>query len=239
MIYPKNITGPQFNKSDLVEFSFDGAQLTLPIPVIPLNDGRIDELSTTKDFKNIDTRNWETDGFDNPYHSLVVQKWTFEDSATWDNIATCMIEISLMEVTDEHKKSYMTLDGIAFKKYIIDCFSIIYSDEEDENMDDPNWPKMHNEFNYQCINKPHLNWLQVQRCAVEGRKPSPMAFIPIDHRFLLSITFSMASLHYQDRTNPYSNELIRKLEFDLFDEYMQSIDLSYTDKTLKIIQSLA
>ncbi|VAW70685.1 hypothetical protein MNBD_GAMMA09-2878 [hydrothermal vent metagenome] len=49
----------------------------------------------------------------------------------------------------------------------------------------------------------------------------------------------MASLHYQDRTNPYSNELIRKLEFDLFDEYMQSIDLSYTDKTLEIIQSLA
>ncbi len=238
MIYPGNISGPELKDGDLAEFIFDGAALTLPLFKIPLNDRRVDELSKIKDFRGIDTRRWDTDGFDNPIFTIASQKWKFEDSISFDNIAICRINTGIMEVTDKQKAAHMALSKSALKKYTLDMFAIVMEDEEDEYMDQPDWPKIHNGFNYQCIKKPQLDWLQIQMCWVDGSQPSPMAFIPVDNRFILTISFHMQSLHYQDRTNPYSNKLIRKLEFELFDEYMQSINLKYTDETRTIIESL-
>ena len=191
------------------------------------------------DFRNIDTRHWDTDGFGNPIMTLVKQKWLFEDSVTLDDIAECIFVVSIMEPLNDTELPLAKLNKSALKKMVLDAMIVVSAYEGNDHADDASWPKISNEFNYQCISRPHLDGLQIQMAAVEGRKPSPYGFIPVDKRFVLSISFAMGTLHYPNRKNPYSNELIRKLEFDLFDEYLQSINLRYTDKTIELIKASA
>ena len=239
MIYPGTLTGPQFSESDLVDFIFDGAELTLPVPRLPNYERPINELSVIRDFRNIDTRHWDTDSFGNPIMRLVRQKWLFEDSVTLDDIALCDFEVGIMEILNDTELPPAKLNKSAYKKMVLNAMADVLAYEGDDHADDASWPKISNEFNYQCISRPHLDGLQIQMAAVEGRKPSPYGFIPVDKRFVLSIYFAMGTLHYSNRKNPYSNELIRKLEFDLFDEYLQSINLRYSDETIKLIKASA
>jgi hypothetical protein len=238
MIYPKNLTGPQFSTSPLVELKFKGARVTLPIPEIPLNDRMVDKVTSIRDFSDFDTSYWEPDGLGNVLERIIYQIWIFEDRTNWDDIALCSFKVGLTEVSIDHQRNNLLLNKSNFKKYIIDGFTEALLDEEDDHLDNPNWPKAHNEFNYECISKPDLDWLQVQMCFVEGRNTGPLAYIPLDNRFALRVSFDMGTLHNHVTTNPYSDELIRKLQFDLFAEYMQSIDLRYTEETLKIIREV-
>jgi hypothetical protein len=238
MIYPKNLTGPQFASSPLVELKFKGARVTLPIPEIPQNDRRIDEVTSIRNFSNFDTSYWRPDGLGNVYEKIIHQKWIFEDTTNWDNIALCHFEVYLTEASIDHQQSNLILNKIAFKKFIVNGFADALIEDESEYLDFPDWPKAHNEFNYECISNPDLDWLQMQMCFVEGRNTGPLAYIPLDKRFALRVSFDMGTLHNYVTTNPYSDELIRKLQFDLFAEYMQSIDLRYTAETLKIIREV-
>ncbi len=239
MIYPGTLTGPQFSESDLVDFIFDGAELTLPVPRLPNYERPINELSVIRDFRNIDTSHWDTDSFGNPGMRLIKQKWLFEDSVTLDDIAECIVQVSIIEPLTDTGLPPAKLNKSAYKKMVLDAMIVVSAYEGDDHADDASWPKISNEFNYQCISRPHLNGLQIQMAAVEGRKPSPYGFIPVDKRFVLSIYFAMGTLHYSNRKNPYSKELIRKLEFDLFDEYLQSINLRYSDETIELIKASA
>jgi len=238
MKYPGNITGPQFANSDLLEFTFKGAELTLPLPEIPANDRRVDDVSTIKDFSEVDTESWERSSDNSPCYTLVTQKWNFEDAKTFDDIASCWFEVTLMEVPGEMQESLSVLSPSLLKKYLIESFSKALEYEKDEHLEEPDWPKAHNSFNYKCIKRSSLDWMQIQVCFSTDSQPSPLAFIPIDRRFVLSISFHMSSMHYADRKNPYSDELIRQLEFDLFDEYLQNINLRYTAETRQQIKSV-
>jgi hypothetical protein len=238
MIYPKNLTGPQFATSPLVELKFKGSRITLPIPKIPLNDRMVDKVTSIRDFSEFDTSFWEADGLGNVLENIISQEWTFEDLTNWDDIALCNFKVDLMEANIEHQLSNLILNKTAFKKHVIDGFVDALREDESKYLDFPNWPKAHNEFNYECISKPDLDWFQVQICFVEGDLPGPLAYIPLDNRFALNVSFEMGTLHNDVRSNPYSDELIRKLQFDLFAEYMQSIDLRYTEETLKIIREV-
>jgi hypothetical protein len=238
MIYPKNLTGPQFATSPLIELKFKGARITLPVPEIPINDHMVDKVTPIRDFSDFDTSYWQDDGLGNLIENIISQEWTFEDLTNWDDIALCNFKVDLIEVNIEYQLSNLILNKTAFKKHIIDGFADALIEDESKYLDFPNWPKAHNEFNYECIRKPDLEWFQVQICFVEGRNTGPLAYIPLDNRFALNVSFDMMTLHDDVRTNPYSDELIRKLQFDLFAEYMQSIDLRYTEETLKIIREV-
>jgi hypothetical protein len=238
MIYPKNLTGPQFATIPLVELKFKGARVTLPIPEIPLNDRMVDEVTSIRDFSDFDTSYWEPDGLGNVLKNIISQEWMFEDTTNWDDIALCDFQVELTEVSIDHQRINLILNKMAFKRHIIDGFADALTRDEDKYLDIPDWPKALNEFNYECISKPDLDWFQVQICFVEGRNTGPLAYIPLDNRFALNVSFDMKTLHNYVTTNPYSDELIRKLQFDLFAEYMQSIDLRYTEETLKIIREV-
>jgi hypothetical protein len=238
MIYPENLTGPQFASSPLIELKFKGSRITLPIPEIPLNERMAEKVTSVRDFSDCDTSFWKEDGLGNVFENIIRQKWMFEDVSNWDNIALCIFKVALVEVSIDIQRNNLLLNKPNFKKFIIDGFTEALLDEENDHLDNPNWPKANNEFNYECISKPDLDWLQVQMCFVEGDLPGPLSYIPLDNRFALRVRFNMGTLHDDVRTNPYSDELIHKLQFDLFAEYMQSIDLRYTEETLKTIREV-
>ena len=46
----------------------------------------------------------------------------------------------------------------------------------------------------------------------------------------------MNSLHYSDRENQYSDNLIREIEFSLFDDFLNNIDLRYNSEVIALIK---
>jgi hypothetical protein len=67
--------------------------------------------------------------------------------------------------------------------------------------------------------------------------PVPVAILPLGRRFYLNISFKFGSLHYRDRKNPYSDELLRNLSLELFDEFLSFIRIDYSPEFLAIIES--
>ena len=146
----------------------------------------------------------------------------------------------LIAVNEQNQAAHTLLYLPSFKKQMTEAITSEL-DEEDiaAHADDPDWPNEENEFKIQYIPQPHLDWFQIQLSFNECDQPRPFAFIPLNNQFALNISFKMKTLHDDVRVNPYSDELIRKVEFDLFDEYMQSINLHYTDEVLKAIKASA
>jgi hypothetical protein len=237
MIYPADLKGPQFSSSPLVELTFKGAKITLPVPEVPQTNPLYKD-APIRDFINCDTSYWEPDGLGNVFENIISQRWVFEDIFNRGEINSCQFEVNITEVNIEHQQNNLILNKATFKKHIIDGFAYALIEHENEHLDFPDWPKAHNEFNYECISKPDLDWLQMQRCFVEGQNTVPFAFIPLDNRFALDVSIDMYPLHHHLMIKPYSEELFRKLQFDLFAEYIQSIELRYTEETLKIIREV-
>lgn len=237
MKYPENIKGPRFDEGDLVTFTFDGAELTLRLPVVPANRNNRDRVSPIVDFRGINTDDWETDIQEVASTVLANQAWHFEDAISLDNIAKFALNISLVEISQQQAEQNTLLDTQSFEQAMLDLHSYFSEDDETKLLNDPSWPAPSNRFRGKSIAKEHLNWFSIEFCTMDGSKPDPMAMIPINNRFFVVVSTRLISLHYPDRKNPYSDETLRKFQFDLFDEILSHIGLHYTPETIAAIQN--
>ncbi len=238
MKYPGNIIGPRFESGDLVTFTFDGAELTLRLPVVPNNKHNEDTVTRIKDFRGIDTREWDTNDQERPCIQLATQRWSFEDARSLDDIAQCEVHVSLIEVTQPQCKKNVLLCTAGFEETVLAWLCYSFANHEEKYQEDSNWPSLANRYLGKSILKEHLSWFMVQLCFFEGTMPRPTMMIPINNRFVIMMSIEIDSLHYAGRQNPYSKELLRKFEFELFDDFLSHFDLRYTPETIATIQSL-
>lgn len=238
MKYPGNINGPRFENGDLVTFIFDGAELTLRLPIIPNNPHNEDTISRTRDFRGIDTRNWNTNSRESPCIELASQQWTFEDASSLDDIALCRLYAGLVEVAPSECEKNILLRPEIFEETMLSWHASSFTSHEEMYLNDANWPALANRYHGKSIAKDHLNWFVVQLTLLSGSKPSQLVMIPINSRFVMMAYIELGSLHYDGRTNPYSNELLKKFEFDLFDNFLTHIDLRYSPELLDVIETL-
>lgn len=238
MKYPGNIRGPRIDTGDLVNFSFDGAELTFRLPVVPIDRHNEDIVCRIKDFRKIDTRTWDTDNQNRPCFILTEQAWVFEDSVSLDDIAQFRLFISLGEAEPTQQKQNILLNENTFQEDTLNSLVFSFQEQDDEHKHDKNWPSEKNQYHLKKMPKEYLNWLTFQLSFNDYRLPQPTAIIPINNRFTLMIYIKLDSLHYEGRTNPYSKELLRKFEFDLFDEFLSHIDLKYSPETIAMIKTL-
>jgi len=153
--------------------------LTLSIPAVRVNTNSVDQVSVIRDFSQIDTQEWEVDSEGAHSFNLVTQKWTFEDIKTLDDIATCWVDISIVELPIKLQKSHLALSKNKLKQYFLDALSNALENEESESMDKPGLSNKQNNYNYKCINRSELDWMQVQVSFVTGNLPAHL------HIFLL------------------------------------------------------
>jgi hypothetical protein len=239
MIYPKGIVGPDFDKGDIVQFEFDGSTLELRLPKLPVNHGTTDEVCSIRDFNGVDASNWSRTVTDHACLQLVSQKWIFEDHNSLDDVASCDVSLNLLELSEGQALS----DGVLTNQNVFEAWflSTLKDDFESDKykcLDDPEWPTPENNFHLKRIPRPTINWLQSQISTHECMRPSPYVCIPINSRFLLNVSFELSSLHYPDRKNPYSDELLRKMEFDLFDDFLNYIHVHYAPEAIAKIEKL-
>lgn len=234
MIFPKNIIGPQFDNGDLVTFNFDGAELTLRLPTIPNNRHNADRISPFKDFRNANTQSWDANDQSLPCIQLSEQRWNFEDAKTLDNIARCSLYVSLVEVTQQDFIQNTLLESTSFKKLMLAWMDYSFAANEKGAHGDFTQDR----YNLRLIDKPHLNWLGAQVRYVPDAAASPVGIMPINNRFIVMASLEIESLHYAGRTNPYSDELLKQFERDLFEDFLSHIKIEYSPETIATINSL-
>ncbi|HRH75857.1 MAG TPA: hypothetical protein PK129_00795, partial [Cellvibrionaceae bacterium] len=69
--------------------------------------------------------------------------------------------------------------------------------------------------------------------------PKMMAYITLNKDLYLMISFSLDSLHYDNRKNPYSEELLHQFKIDLFDEFLSFIQVTYSGEVLNLVEQQA
>lgn len=231
MIFPKNITGPQFAEGDIVAFAFQGADLTFKIPVIPVNKHNEDSISSVRDFRNPDVSLWSEDDQGNHCEQLVFQRWSFEDSISLDNIASARLSISVINVNAKKLKEDSLLKFPVFEKVVIDGLAYSFPNEAIGG-------QSKSRFHAQQIEKNGIDWLQVMITFDLERSPTPTMFIPLTQSFFVMISLEIESLHYAGRTNPYTEEQLKQFERDLFDDFLSHIKIEYSPEIIATIQSL-
>ena len=240
MKYPGNLVGPRIEDGDLVSFTFDGAELTLRLPIIQLNRDSKDVISRKRDFRGINTTEWDVDNQDRPIFQLTEQCWKFSDATgSLDNIAICRLTTGIGEVSRSEQDTNMILDATKFPQAMLDSMKFTFEEDDEDHKDDPTWPTTAKNYHMKTVERKHLDWVSFEVSLCHGERPSPWTLIPINNRFVMVAYISLGSLHYSDgRRNPYSDELLKKFEFEFFDEFLAHIDLRYSPETIALIDSL-
>lgn len=238
MKFPDHLTGPQFADGDLVTFVFDDAELTLRVPKVPYNRGTIDRVNPQKDFRNADTSGWDHFGDDGHCTNyLSTQTWNYEDALSHDDIAHALLDVEVLKQSNREAESCFSLNSQTFIRHFIDG---IHGDFADSKQDErPYWPTHQNNFFARAMKRDYVDGLQVQLDLVEGKKyPTPCAYFSLGRRYTLRIAFHFGSLHYSDRKNPYSEELLHQFKLDAFDDFLSHIRIEYTPETVALIKKL-
>lgn len=239
MNYPGNIIGPKFNEGDIVTFTFDDAELTLNAPIVPRNTHGADQVCPIKNFRNVNTHDWDTNDQENPSMELIFQRWCFEDARTLDDIAQCQLFTGIVEVAENQRTANALLSPSTFENLMLAWHHYSVGEEHDKkHATDPTWPALPNRYNGRSIEKEYLDWFVVEVKISLQEKPVQLAMIPINNRFVLMTFIDLQSLHYAGRTNPYSEETLKQFEKDLFDDFLSHIKIEYSPELIEQIQSL-
>lgn len=234
MIFPKHIIGPQFESGDIVSFHFDGAELTFRTPIVPINSQNIDEISQLKIFCGINTSDWNSNDQERPCIQLLQQMWAFEDAKTLDDIAQCSLYVSLVEVSQQDCAQNTLLESSSFKALMLAWMDYSFAANEKGADGDSTQGR----YKLRSIDKPHLHWLTAQVRYAPDTAPSSIGIMPINNRFIVMVSLEIQSLHYAGRTNPYSNELLKQFEQDLFEDFLSHIKIEYNPETIALIDAL-
>jgi|GEM_PF-1447688 len=239
MKIPNNLSGPQFAEGDLVSFIFDESELTLRAPKIPYNTNTINEICRERDFRNADTTPWEHFGTEGHCSKdLLIQTWNYEDAVSHDDIAHVVLTVKVVKHSDKETASCFSLNNLSFRHDLLSGL------KEHHAKSPPNgrayWPSAENNFFLKTIPRDLLDGLQAQFAKGGGQKyPVPSAFFSLGRQYTLRISFNFVSLHYyDDRPNPYSEEVLQQFKLDVFDDFLSHIRIEYTPETIALIQKL-
>jgi hypothetical protein len=238
MMYPGNIVGPRIDQGDLVSLIFDGAELTFRLPVIPNNPHNANIVSSIRDFRGINSHNWDRNDKNLPLLQFVVQSWCFEDDVALIDVAAAELYLGVLEVSQLNQEKREVLNFEKFKTLMFSGHAESLPNYEEIYLNDSSWPALANRFNEKVVERKHLNWYSLQMSLLTDARPCQIAMIPINNRFILAFSINLTSLHYPDIKNPYSEETLKQFEFDLFDEFLSHIDLRYSPETIATINAL-
>lgn len=233
MIFPNYLSGPKIENGYFVSFSFDQADFLCRLPEIPNYEQRFDIVSPTRDFTNFDVSSWD-DGGDCWLFKIAYQSWKYEDEISHHDIAICGLTITLIADKPGAKLNPDALNPKAYLEHIINLFASNYG---------PGCAYRGDKGDYYAMlvgnGVPIGVKMQAPPEMDQLITPKMIAYIPLNLDLSLMICFTLNSLHYDDRKNPYSEELLHQFKIDLFDEFLSYIQVTYSGEVLKLVEQQA
>jgi hypothetical protein len=240
--FPDGIVGPDISNGDLVNFRFPKSSLTLRVPKIPFNNDTEDRIAAV-DWTSPDYHNWTTTIIGRT-KELVYQSWRYKDQDTHDNVALCFLTMDIDKLDGIDSSQPVTLNNQAFRQHLLN--ELILDEKEQGNDPDigietrAGWPTQENEFFLEDVKKPTLNGLRflLDLDVKQSAHPMPLAVFVLDADISLNISLKLQSLHYSDRKNPFSEELLHQFKMDLFEEILKNIQIDYSPELVSQIEAL-
>ncbi len=244
MILPESISGPEFKDGDIVSFTFEDAELTMRLPIIPDDPGEHNTVSSQTDFRNVDTTNWSHYGDEgNCSKKIIVQSWNYTDYDGSHNrlfVALSFLKICILKNSQAETDSLLNLNSKTFTAHYTQS---LHDPDDDEPENRPDWPTLSNNYFAKTVKKEVLDGLQAQLDSGSCDEfPTLMAFFPLNKQFSLQIAFDFGSYHYFGESapkNPYSYEFWRALGLELFDDLLSYVHIEYSPEARAIIKELA
>jgi hypothetical protein len=240
--FPDGISGPDISNGDLVNFRFPKSSLTLRVPKIPFNNDTEDRIAAI-DWTRPDYQSW-TGTITGRTKELVYQTWRYKDQNTHDNVALCFLEIDIHKLDGIDSSQPVTLNNQAFRRHVLNELIL----DEKDRANDPDigietrtgWPTQKNDFFLEDVKKPVLNGLRLQLDLIvkQSSYPMPLAVFILDADIKLIVSLTLESLHYSDRKNPFSEELLHQFKMDLFEEILKNIQIDYSPELVAQIEAL-
>lgn len=233
MKFPDFLSGPGFDEGSFVSFDFDGAEFLCRLPIIPNYERRLDKISTKREFTQCDFAEWE-DGGDCWLYDISRQRWRYEDEISHDDIAMCNLNLTLIADKPEANIGNARFNPEEQKNYFIQWFNQNYGAN-------CGYRGERGDYNVAFIGGgvPIGIKLQSPPEIAQLITPKMMAYITLNKDLYLMISFSLDSLHYDNRKNPYSEELLHQFKIDLFDEFLSFIQVTYSGEVLNLVEQQA
>ena len=239
MNFPQGIIGPRVDQGDWVNFVFDDSDLTIRLPKVPHNKNNLDDISSLKDFRAVDTKHWDTNDQEMPCTQLALQRWNYEHERTLDDVARAELYVGLVETDQIQQRNNALLCKETFEATMLawhnKSIGVLHDEKYEQNK---NWPALANRYNGISIHKEGCDWFVIQLCMSSESKPVNLGMTPINNRFVLMTFIELQSLHYAGRTNPYSDETLKQFERDLFADFLNHIRIDYSPDLIAKIQTL-
>lgn len=230
-----DIVGPKFGLGDLTTFTIDSTDVVMRLMSIPTDDGVIDRISQDRVINHVAGDDWYSGASDRATRDLVTQSWNYMDNVTRVDMATCFLELMLVENLQQEIERKICLTSNEFKAHLL-CELACEESEAPQNVIVDEWPSIENEFLAKAHKKPLLDWLQLQLELEVGKSPFPMIFIPVSQRFFISASFQLVPINYDDVESRFSEQKLREFMFKVFDEFVENISLEYSAETIKKIE---
>ncbi|MFO1369277.1 MAG: hypothetical protein U1F46_09800 [Marinagarivorans sp.] len=233
MKFPDFLSGPGFNDGNLVHFECEDVEFSCRLPIIPNYEQRLDALTAKRDFSKYDTSDWH-DGGDCWLYELSRQSWKYEDAISHDDIAISGLTLTLILDKPEANIGNARFNPEEQKKYFVQWFNQNYGAN-------CGYRGERGDYNVAFIGGgvPIGIKLQSPPEIAQLITPKMMAYITLNKDLYLMISFSLDSLHYDNRKNPYSEELLHQLKIDLFDEFLSFIQVTYSGEVLNLVEQQA
>lgn len=228
----RSIAGARFADGDLISLNFGDCEVDFRLPVVPNNRGHIDSVSRLRNFAHISTVDWMVSAAGCRFMEFSAQQWKFECAKTFDDIAVCSFSVNVMEANESMLSNNTFLDADTFYAQTLANLSQAYEDHAALYAQDPSWPFADNQFYLEFVKTSPLPWLKGRVGYEEGSGHCPIAYLSMGSRFVLAASSDMCGFHYPDRKNPFTNEELKQFEFDLFDEFLSHIRVTYSPELL-------
>jgi hypothetical protein len=233
MKFPDHLDGPKFEDGDITVFTFQDAEFICRLPKIPNYERRYDRVSDITNFSTLDTSDWsELD--DCWMQNIVMQTWIFEDIVSSDNIASCGLKLGLVAEKNISPEWEFFFEPSAFKTRVLSFFKQDYGE---------NCPYAGENGDYKAtfIGQSVPVGVKMQGPPEVDTSTSQrmLAHIPLNPSLTMVIGFTLYSLHYDNRKNPYSEDLLNQFKIDLFDDFLSHIQIHYTGETAQAVARYA
>lgn len=232
------VSGPEIQNGDLIVLDFGTSQLRMRLPSIPKNRDHFDNVSHIRDFSIENTSSWRPVVNNSKLLYFSDQCWKYESRLNYDDIASYILRVSILEVSAERQSSGCLLKSNLFRQAMIEDLACDYEDHRHFFERDSNWPFIDNEFHTRYLDREPMPWIFSHIGSYDGKDYYPLAHIPLGSRFVFCASTEMCSLHYSDRKNPFTEQELKQFEFEIFDDFLNQISVTYSEETLALIQKL-
>ncbi|HSC67239.1 MAG TPA: hypothetical protein VLC79_06095 [Cellvibrio sp.] len=251
MKFKHDVIGPDFDNADIINFEFDGADLSLRLPKDPDSSPGYVAKQNQKILPTEPNNRWVTHPLGFRIFDMVRQSWSYRDEQSYVRVASEHFDLYLIELPDEIYPELNPLNKQQFLEWLFRFFrlisvrgdeSLLNSEVELENMKAHMMPLSIEQIEIHPAGILDWSMLTISMPyedddeANANRDPDYFIYIPLNERLFLYIDHSLGILSSESTPITLPKTEILALKREILNEILAHIKVTYSPEVLKLIE---